>query len=48
MNFKVFMRSFFVSIGITLILLLILSILLAKTSMKENMMPIRNNIYFIN
>ena len=42
---KVFIKSFFVSMAITLIMLLILSILLAKTDFKESNM--KSGIIFI-
>ena len=43
---KVLIKSFFISIGISLVALLVLSVLLAKTSMNESVMPIRNYFYF--
>ena len=45
MHFKVFTKSFCISIGMTLILLLILSILLALTPISENIMSV--SIVFI-
>ena len=45
MDFKVFTKSFFISIGMTLVLLFILSILLAVTPMSENVMSV--SIVFI-
>ena len=47
MILKNFVKSFFVSIIISLSLLLILSILLAKTSISEEIMPVRNYFCFI-